>query len=202
MAQWVYFLSTDFQNRYPPQEDYCVTLNAKHPLILLITVFSPSLHSGRANQRSKGSSSILPRFLNSTTDIHSLHGYRVSILAFPRLARSFLLDGWLTDFHKDHNNTTSEVSCFISVGPLWKMEQLFLFCWIILARWTFYCSKGVECLVLLSWFSLPLSRLLWITSSMVSYVIVRYDSQPLTTSGIHVIVNADFWALCRILRRF
>jgi hypothetical protein len=36
----LFLLSTKFQNRYPSQDDYCVTLNAVHTLFLLFTVIS------------------------------------------------------------------------------------------------------------------------------------------------------------------
>jgi hypothetical protein len=118
------------------------------------------------------------------------------------------LTRWMTEFRKDRSSTPQEGSCFsrfhsiVRLGMLWKMWQLFLFCWSVLLRWTFCSNKGAVCLVLLPLFSLLLSWLLWITSSMVSHVIVHYDKHPLTTSGIHVIVKADFWVLSRIPRTF
>jgi hypothetical protein len=49
----------------------------------------------------------------------------------------------------------------------------------------------------LSFFRSPV----WINSSIVSHVIFYYDNHPMTTSGIHVIMTASSWGICRILRR-
>ena len=91
------------------------------------------------------------------------------------------------------------------LGMRWHALEDVIVISLLLERFgkvNFLLYDGSVCLLLLSSFSLLLSPLLWITSSMVSHVIVHYENKPLTTSGFRVIVKADFWALSRILRRF